>query len=130
MSKTSTKDLPRILYVEDHFESSVILSRMLARDCQVDLAANQADALNKLTSGSYQAILLDINLGGDQTDGLTLLSKLRGLPGCANVPVLAVTAYALEGDREYFLEQGFTDYLSKPVSLPELREKLKAILKR
>ena len=128
MTKESPSSLPRVLYVEDHFESSVILRRMLARDCVVDLASTQEEAMAKLAESTYRIVLLDINLGNDQSDGLALLRKLRALPGYAETPVIAVTAYALEGDREYFIAQGFTDYVSKPVSLTEIREKLRAKL--
>jgi len=124
----SPSALPRVLYVEDHFESSVILRKMLARDCIVDLSSTQEDALAKLASAPYRVILLDINLGTDQSDGLALLRRVRALPGYERTPIFAVTAYALEGDREYFLSQGFSDYVPKPVSLAELREKLRAKL--
>lgn len=124
----SSPSLPRVLYVEDHFESSVILRKMLARDCVVDLSSTQEDALAKLTAAPYRVILLDINLGTDQSDGLALLRRVRALPGYELTPIIAVTAYALEGDREYFITQGFSDYVAKPVSLADLREKLRTKL--
>jgi len=72
-------------------------------------------------------VLLDINLGCAR-DGVDVLRELRMLPGYERVPTVAVTAYAMPGDKERFLEAGFDAYLGKPFTEEELHEVLVQLL--
>ena len=72
-------------------------------------------------------VLLDINLGVIRT-GVDVLHELRQVPEYATIPAVAVTAYALPGDRERFLEAGFDAYLGKPFTEEELRQVLIEVL--
>jgi CheY-like chemotaxis protein len=71
-------------------------------------------------------VLLDIGLPG--MDGLEVLAEIKGDEGLKDIPVIAVTASAMVGDRERFLEAGCDDYLSKPVGAMELLNKVSAYL--
>ena len=67
----------------------------------------------------YELVLVDINLGKGM-DGIEVTKKLREIPAYKDTPIIAVTAYAMQGDREEFLAAGCTDYLSKPFRSNEL----------
>ena len=83
-------------------------------------AVDGEDALAKAYSGSPDLILLDIHM--PVRDGLSVVRELRGDPRFQFTPILAVTATAMKGDRQKGIDAGFTDYLTKPVSLTALRQ--------
>jgi PAS domain S-box-containing protein len=104
---------PRLLLVEDHDETRHLLQRMLRGTYDVSAVADARTALDLLSRERFDLLVLDIHLGGRQT-GADVLRVARTLPGYARTPAVAVTAYALPGDREGFLEGGFDGYVSKP----------------
>lgn len=115
------------LCVDDDKTAHEILSLFLVDQYQIDFAPNAKTALRLLESRKYSVIFLDINLGRDVMDGLELLKLLRELPGGNQVKVIALTAYAMIGDREEFLEAGCDYYLAKPFSRASLMNILEAI---
>ncbi|HYE96201.1 MAG TPA: ATP-binding protein [Rubricoccaceae bacterium] len=106
-------DRPSILVVEDNDDTRLLLTRILGADYRVTAVGDARSALDALSRLPFSALVLDINLGGKQT-GADILRVARALPGCADVFAIALTAYALPGDRERFLEAGFSQYISKP----------------
>lgn len=110
---------PRILVLEDNAESRLLLRHLLARAFEAEIVARADDALEHARRVPFDLMLLDINLGEKRT-GVDVLAELRRLPGYADVPALACTAYALPGDRERFLAAGFQGYVSKPFVKAEL----------
>ena len=116
-----------ILVVDDNPNTRLLLTRMLRGYAAVATAATAREALDLAAAGSYDAVLLDINLGAG-VSGEDVMHRLRALPGYAHVPVVAFTAYALPGDRERFLNVGFDDYLPKPFSREQLLAVLGAVL--
>ncbi len=78
------------------------------------------EALVQAYSSAPDLILLDIHM--PSRDGLSVVRELRNDPRFESIPILAVTATAMKGDRQKGLEAGFTEYLTKPVSLSALRE--------
>ena len=90
---------------------------------QVDEALMEAE---KYTIGLF---LLDINLG-EQRTGIDLLELLRQRPGYKNTPALALTAYAMPGDRDRFLDAGFDGYISKPFTRRELLNAIEMALEK
>ena len=109
----------RILLVEDNPDTQVLLSYLLRVAYQVDVVARVDEALAAAEATPYDVLLVDINLG-EQRTGIDLLQALRTLPGYADTPVLALTAYAMPGDRERLLNEGFDDYVSKPFTRRDL----------
>lgn len=110
-----------ILYVEDNFFNREIIRRTLeAQGCKVVEAEDGITGLEKIRAIKPNIVLLDISLPG--MDGLEVLAHLKGDVELRDIPVIAVTASAMSGDRERFLEAGCDDYLSKPVHLPKLIE--------
>lgn len=114
-----------VLLVEDSPETVMLVRRLLERHHTVDDASDATMALEMARSGPYDAVLMDIHLDGDRS-GVDALRALRELPAYADVPVIAMTAYAMTGDRDRFLDAGFDAYLSKPFT----RDQLLSVLDR
>lgn len=117
----------RILVVEDDRDTRALIGVILRRLYQVTCVAQPDDALAAAATDSFDLFALDINLG-TTTNGVDLLSNLRALPGYTHAPAVAVTAYAMPGDREHFLEAGFDCYLSKPFTKRALLDVLERAL--
>ncbi|NDY55404.1 response regulator [Desulfovibrio sulfodismutans] len=121
---------PRILIVEDVDSNRRALTVMLEKfGMRPDGAANGQEALAALAENDYDAVLMDVQM--PVMDGVEATRRIRdGQAGQdkAAVPIIALTAYAMSGDREKFLGAGMDDYLAKPVSLQELREALERVL--
>jgi len=109
----------RLLAVEDNPEMQKLFTHFLAPQWDVDPAWDMESALQMASETAYDAVLMDINLGNKAT-GVDVLRALRGLPHYAGTPIIAVTAYALPGDRERFLGEGFDAYIGKPFGQQDL----------
>lgn len=116
MDKISNK---KILLVEDDDINIDVISTYLRGKYDFDLAVNGTEALQMCQKNDYDVILLDINLGRGLT-GIDVVKVLKQDDKYANKPIIAITAYAMRGDREIFLEAGCTDYLPKPFTEEEL----------
>jgi two-component system, sensor histidine kinase and response regulator len=110
----------QVLVVEDNPVNQEVIQQMLRRlGCQVHIAASGLEGLRSLCEHRFELVLMDIQMPG--MDGVETLRWFRRGPGgrfafvtAPQTPVVAVTANALGGDEERFLDQGFNDYLSKP----------------
>ena len=107
------------LYLEDQPDSQMLFSAEMKDLKEINFAAGFDEALPLLKSKRFDFIVVDINLQGDY-NGLDVLRIIRTMPAYEDVPVIAITAYLLPGDKEKFLQAGFSDFISKPIS----REKL------
>jgi CheY-like chemotaxis protein len=112
----------RVLVVEDNAISQRLVLRMLEKlGCEADAAGDGKAALEKLKLGGWDTVLMDWRL--PDTTGLELTRMIRSLEGNGpQVPVIALTANAMQGDREACIEAGMSDYLTKPIELDRLRE--------
>jgi CheY-like chemotaxis protein len=111
----------RVLIIEDNIESQLILKVYLRELYSIDIADNAEGGFGFLQNYYYDLLLLDINLPGN-LNGEDVLSKIRNDNVLKNLPVIVITAYALKGDKQKFINQGANDYLSKPVEKSALRE--------
>jgi len=112
----------RVLLVEDNAVNQRVGQRMLAKfNCQVDVAGNGREALVACHSVAYDLVLMDCQM--PEMDGYEATRALRSLEvaGGRRLPVVALTASAMRGDREACLAAGMDDYISKPVQAAELR---------
>jgi two-component system, cell cycle response regulator DivK len=109
----------RVLVVEDN-EKNMKLFRdvLLAKGHRTLEATTGGQAVELATEHSPDLVLMDIQL--PDIDGVEALARLRADERTASVPVVALTAQAMEGDRERFLASGFDGYLSKPVNIADL----------
>lgn len=111
----------KILYVEDNKINAMVMDKMLSKNnSDVIIAENGSQALKIVKQESLDLILVDINLGLNQMDGCELLQRFRKLDILKNIPVFAVTAYAMPGDEQRFINVGFDNYFSKPVNFDQL----------
>lgn len=116
----------KILLVEDHEEIWDFLSRRLRRrGFDVTVAVDGKEGHDKAPAERHDVILLDMNL--PTLDGWTVASMLRGEASTATVPVIALTAHAMSGDKEKALAAGCTDYHSKPVDFTRLLAQIDAL---
>lgn len=116
----------RIAIVEDNPDNRLLLRAMLSGRCEIDEYATGQEALDGLRRSPPDLVLMDISLPG--MDGLEVLSRLRADGATSRLPVIAITAHAMAGDREKALEAGCNDYDTKPVELPRLLAKIEALL--
>lgn len=119
---------PKILYVEDHLESALLVRTLLKGKCEVFFTETYEETIDFLKDNQVDLILLDINLPGKR-DGVDLVKDLRNDEKFKNMPVIALTAYALAGDRERLIEAGCDEYISKPMSKRELFDKIQKFVK-
>jgi CheY-like chemotaxis protein len=116
-----------VLIAEDNSVNRELLRELLeARGYTVAEACNGQEALQMIEQARPDILLLD--LGMPVLDGFAVIRKIRENPRLAGLPVLAVTAYAMQGDREKVLNSGFDGYLSKPVNSRSLVEELDRLL--
>lgn len=117
----------KILLVEDDYVSQTLTTIALRKVCILDVAESGNVALAMAKAQKYNLILMDINLGKGLT-GLDTASLIKNLPGYEKTPIVALTAYAMSGDKEEFLQNGCTHYLSKPFDINELIYLVKSLL--
>ncbi|MEM9460946.1 MAG: response regulator [Myxococcota bacterium] len=119
-----------VLVVEDNQINQMVAHRMLERlGCRVDLVANGHDAIERIGSTLYDLVLMDVQMPG--MDGIEATVEIRRREGSARrVPIVAMTAHAMEEDRERCLAAGMDDYISKPVRRQSLQEVLDRFLRR
>ena len=117
-----------ILVVEDNEVNRKVIGRQLSslELTQVDFARDGREALEMFHPDRYQIVLMDIQM--PVIDGVETMSLMRATFSELKTPFVAVTAHALPGDRESYLETGFQGYLSKPVGLEALRKVLGEVL--
>ena len=116
-----------ILVAEDDPASRELMREILeAGGYRVLEACNGGEALQKMEEMEPDLVLLDIQMPG--LDGFAVLRQLRQNPSYATLPVVALTAYAMQGDREKVLAAGFDAYLTKPVDATALRAQIQQLL--
>ena len=120
----------RILLADDSPANQMVAMAML-RDsgCSVDCVNNGLEAVEAVRTLPYDLVLMDISM--PEMDGLEATKAIRSLPGDnGRIPVIAMTAHAIVGDREKFLHAGMNDYISKPITKHRLYEILDQWLSR
>lgn len=121
--------MPRVLLVEDNEENRDALSRrLMRRGYEVTIAIDGKQGLAMAQSGAPDVILLDMNL--PEMDGWEVAGVLKAAEATSGIPIIALTAHAMSGDREKALCAGCDDYHTKPADLPRLLAQIEAILKK
>lgn len=119
----------RILYVEDNFDNRILIKRVLEAEGYKVIEAETGNEGVKLAAASPpDLVLMDINL--PDIDGYTCTAQLRKLDGLGTIPIIALTANVLEGDRQKALASGCNGYISKPINVDELPEQIASFLKK
>jgi CheY-like chemotaxis protein len=115
-----------LLLVEDDDINAKIIIRFLKEDYNIDWVKSGNEAIDLSIKKKFDALLMDISLKGE-LDGLMTTGRIKKLPGYESTPIIAVTAFAMVGDKERFLNGGCSHYISKPFTKPELLFLLKKI---
>jgi two-component system, cell cycle response regulator DivK len=116
-----------ILYVEDNPENRLLVRRVLQSEgFKVLEAINATQTLEMVGGVQPDLILMDINM--PDMDGYTLTSRLKALPHLAYVPIIALTANVMKGDRERTLEAGCDGYIQKPIDVDSLAQQINRFL--
>jgi len=105
--------MKRIAVVEDNPDNRLLVQAILEDLYEVVEYENGIDALSGIKEHQPDLVLLDISL--PEMDGTEVLAKIRADESLRKLPVIALTAHAMHGDREKFLEAGFNDYVTKPI---------------
>ena len=118
---------PLILLVEDDNLNSEMVKVFLKDFCYLHIAQSGEAALELIKKYRYDAFLMDIALGKGLS-GLQVSKVIRSTSGFENVPIIAVTAYAMDGEKEKFLAAGLNGYVSKPFKMNDLIDALTKLL--
>jgi two-component system, cell cycle response regulator DivK len=119
--------MPRILLVEDNEMNRDMLSRRLARkEYEVLVAVDGKEGVEMAGSVAPDLILMDMSL--PVMDGWEATRQLKASPETKAIPIIALTAHAMSGDREKAMEAGCDDYDTKPIELSRLLAKMEALL--
>lgn len=119
--------MKRILIVDDKATSRELLRSVLENQGHAVIeASNGEEALEKTQSEAPDLILLDLQM--PVRNGYEVLEELRKEPAYAKLPIIALTASAMQGDREKALAAGFTAYLTKPAALATIRTEIQRLL--
>jgi two-component system cell cycle response regulator DivK len=118
--------MAKVLVVEDNLANQRLVRILLeAMQHEVECAFTGEEGWARVQDGAYDLVLLDMHLPG--LDGFELAQRIKAMKGGA-VKVIAVTAMAMDGDRQKVLDSGCDGYFSKPISVPEFRERIVQIL--
>lgn len=121
--------MAKILLVEDNEMNRDMLSRRLERKgYEVIIAVDGNEGVSKAQTEAPDLILMDMSL--PVLDGWEATKILKTFPATQSIPVIALTAHAMAGDRERALQAGCDDYDTKPIELPRLLEKIEKLLPR
>ena len=117
-----------VLYVEDNYENRILARRLLVASGFKFLEADTAKkALQVLKDNHPDLILMDINM--PDMDGYTLTDNIRTLPDLGSVPIVALTANVMKGDREKTIQAGCDGYIEKPIDVDRFVEQINQFLK-
>lgn len=120
---------PHILYVEDNLDNRKLVSRLLqAFDFDVYAAPDGPAGLQYVQDNLPDLILMDINMPG--MDGYTVIQKMRDMPHLQKVPIIALTANVMKGDREKSIDAGCDGYIQKPISVDTFPNQVRSYLQK
>lgn len=118
-----------ILYVEDNSDNRKLVRRVLEVEGYAVVEAKDAlQALERLGTEEIDLALMDINM--PDMDGYTLTAKIKSMPEYSRLPIVAVTANVMRGDRERSLEAGCDGYIQKPIDIDTLSQQIERFLIR
>lgn len=122
-TKISLRDLS-CLYIEDQVDSQILFKVQMKELKSIDFAPSFEKAIPLLQTKQFDFIVVDINLQGEY-NGLDAMRAIQKMKGYEKIPIIAVTAYVLPGDRDRFIKAGFTNFITKPI----LKDKMENVLK-
>ena len=120
---------PKVLIVENDSASIDIIRLFLKDLCEVEFTDSGEKAFKLVNESDYDLVLMDINLGKGMS-GTETTKEIRKIDRYKNIPIVAITGFAMRGDREEFLKAGCTHYLSKPFSRGKITRLIQQIFSK
>lgn len=120
--------MKRALYVEDDMINRLIMEKYLINDFIVDTASSSSECFSRMEQNTYDVILLDINLGHNDIDGITLMKQIRKMNSQRKVVFGAITAYVDPNDKNAIINAGFDLFHPKPIDRVKLISELNSLL--
>lgn len=122
--------MPRVLYIEDNADNRMLVRRILLAsdfDFEIMEADNAIRGIQLAEQNPPDLILMDLSM--PEMDGLTATKRIRGISALDNVPIVALTANAMQGDREKTLNAGCDGYISKPIDVDRFPNEVLSFIK-
>ena len=120
--------MTRILYIEDDTNNRMLVRRILSVEgVEVEEAENARDGIRRAEANPPDLILMDISM--PDMDGLTATEEIRRRPAIAHIPIVALTANVMEGDRERTLQAGCNGYIGKPIDVDTFTEQVMSYIR-
>jgi two-component system cell cycle response regulator DivK len=122
--------MPRVLYIEDNADNRMLVRRILMAsdfDFEVTEAENAIRGIQLAEQNPPDLILMDLSM--PEMDGLTATKRIRDIRALDNVPIVALTANAMQGDREKTLNAGCDGYISKPIDVDRFPNEVMSFIK-
>ncbi len=116
----------KVLNVEDDKINSMVVHKFVSAHYECDNAYTGLEAIEKARNNKYDFFLMDISLGDPEYDGIQTMKKIKKIDGYENAVFIAVTSFAMQGDKQSLISKGFDDYLSKPI----YKEQLLSVIQR
>lgn len=110
----------KILNVEDDKINSMVVKKFISSDYDCDNAFSGLEAISKAKDNKYDLFLMDISLGDPEYDGIKTMEEIKKLDKYKDSIFIAVTSFAMQGDKQSLIGKGFNDYLSKPIYKEQL----------
>jgi two-component system, cell cycle response regulator DivK len=117
--------MPKILYIEDNFDNRMLVRRVLMAsdfDFQLEEADNARTGIDMARANPPDLILMDMSM--PDMDGLTATRTIRTIPEIKDITIVALTANAMEGDKEKTLDAGCDGYIRKPIDIDKLPDEI------
>lgn len=127
LPEIENKNNPSVLLVEDNAINKEVITCYIENFCDVDGVSDGIEAIEKAGEKQYDIVLMDINLGHGM-DGIEATKEIKKISGYNDIPFVALTGYAMSGDKERLLREGLTHYLPKPFEKEDLQRLLKSVL--
>lgn len=120
--------MPRILYIEDDANNRMLVRRiLLAEGMEVDEAANALAGIEMALKNPPDLILMDMSM--PEMDGLTATRRIRDTPEISKIPIIALTANVMQGDKEKTLNAGCDGYIGKPIDVDTFADQITEYLR-
>ena len=121
--------MAKILVVEDNeMNRDMLVRRLQRKGYEVDIAVDGAEGITRASEGRPDLILMDMNL--PVVDGWEATRRIKASPEMAPIPIIGLTAHAMQGDREKVLAAGCEEYETKPIEFAKLLEKVEKLLRK
>ncbi len=114
--------------MEDDEINALVMQKLLEKDFEIHLAIDGPECLEKIQQQQFDLVLMDVNLGNGYLNGLEVMQHIKALPGYLDIPIVAVTSFAMQNDKEKFLKAGFNGYLAKPIERDKVFQLIYQIL--